>query len=150
MIGSLELNSVLDLVTQNSTMETECFEASSHPSSLQTRTNDAVVYLDFDNLISNDAPDADGQWIGRLMSFLRSKYRVTLVSSYKDWQKMESWHKTLEGIGVECVHVSSNTRGGKNSADMEATVDVMEMVCIQATLADIASPHASAGSHYWT
>ena len=98
------------------------------PNSHQARKNDAVVYLDFDNLISNDAPDADGQWIGRLISFLRSKHRVTLPSAYGDWQKMASWHKTLEEMGVECVHVSSNTRGGKHSANMEASIDVMEMV----------------------
>ena len=100
-----------------------------HMGTPRCAVDDAAVYLDFDNLVSNVAPDVAGQWIERLMGFLRAKHRLCHVAAYGDWQKMAAWYKTLDGMGVECIHVSSNTRGGKNSADLEATVDVMEMVC---------------------
>jgi len=89
---------------------------------------DALVYLDFDNLISNDAPDSGGQWLARLIAHCQAKFRTLTIAAYGDWQKMAAWHKTLEALGVDCIHVSSNTRGGKNSADLEATVDIVEHV----------------------
>ncbi len=92
------------------------------------QNNTAAVYFDFDNLISNDTPGSSGQWLERLVQFLRCKYRVLNIAAYGDWQKLAAWHKTLDTWGIECIDVSSNTRGGKNSADVEAVVDVMEYV----------------------
>ena len=87
-----------------------------------------AVYFDFDNLISNDTNSSNHVWLERLIDDLRTSNDIVIMVAYADWQKLAAWQKTLEVLGVECVHVSSSTRGGKNSADVEAVVDVMEYV----------------------
>jgi hypothetical protein len=88
----------------------------------------AFVLLDFDNLASNNVSGNLTQWLATLVSYLRSQYHVVKIAAYADWLKLVSHQKQLDGLGVDTINVSSNTRLGKNSADIELVVDAMEYV----------------------
>ncbi|MCM2374434.1 NYN domain-containing protein [Aporhodopirellula aestuarii] len=84
--------------------------------------NDAVILIDWENISS-----AGLAGIRQVLRDTGTDRRIVLIRAYADWSVHRAAGLAMANLGAQLVHVTSNIQG-KNSADMQLTVDAMSLM----------------------
>lgn len=85
------------------------------------------VFLDFENLALGFRGKDDFFDVERALARLVEKGTIVVKRAYADWKRFPRYSEPLQETAFQMMQIPARGRSGKNSADMQLTVDVMDL-----------------------
>ncbi len=98
------------------------------PNPFAARGQQVAVLIDFENVCSVGCGA-----IQRVIKSIAENETIAVLRGYGDWQRFPSARRALDRAGVQLMDLPSNSVG-KNAADMQLTVDAMEIAALSPSI----------------